>query len=211
MWTVSVFCLWFPTDTLNTAFDTKRNTSLEVTESQGPDGLETPQKHLCEASNPGLMGPWSVFLKVHWAEVTSPGALSSSDPSVTGEGRQGRHADCKAKYRFHRSRDFFTGSKERQLRAVLKHLDPGGNRAASLSWSLPLTCGATLGRWPASPGSTSPVVICRVLPPQRRSWEGTERAHREQSVSDSNCSFLHCEAREGWDDTASSHHVTHRV
>lgn len=174
MWTVSVFCLWFPTDMLNTAFDTKRNASLEVTESD----LETLQKHLREASNPGLMWPWSVFLKVHWAEVASPAARSPSDPSVTGKGREGRHADCNVKYWFHRSRDFSTGSNERQLRAVLKHLDPGVNRAASLSWSLPLTCGATPGRWPASPGSTWPVVICRVRPPQRRSWEGTERAHR---------------------------------
>lgn len=130
---VSVFCLWFSTDTTNAAFDTKRNTSLDVPESRGPDGLETPRAALRSGIQPRSRLILQAPLNVHWAQATSQRALSASDLPVTAESRERGPADGAVKYRLHRGSDFFTGPNERQLRAGLQPSDPRVSRAVELS------------------------------------------------------------------------------
>ena len=147
-----------------------------------------------------------VLLKVHQAQVTSQWALSVSDLPVTAESQESVPADGAVKYRLHWGSDFFTGSNEKQLRAGLQPSDPGVSGAVELSCLCPwLAWSSGQVTWLTRPSLSgdhmqrSPTT--EADPPVR--WDG--RSPRGTSVTDRNGSFLHCEAWEGWNDTAQTH------
>lgn len=143
---------------------------------------------------------------MHWAQATSQRALSASDLPVTAESRERGPADGAVKYRLHRGSDFFTGPNERQLRAGLQPSDPGVSGAAELSslcprleWGSGQVTGLTRPSLAGDHMQRSPTS--EADPPVR----GDGRSPRGMSVTDSSGSFLHCEAWEGWDNTAQAH------
>ena len=138
-------------------------------------------------------------LNVLRAQATSQRALSASDLLVTAESRERRPADGTVNYRLHGGSDFFTGLNERQLRAGLQSSGPGVSGAAELSslcpwlaWGSGQVTGLTRPSLAGDHMQRSPTSKADL--PVR----GDGRSPWGMSVTDSNGSFLHWEAWEGW-------------
>lgn len=178
------------------------NLTSDVPESQGPDGLETPSS--TEERHPN---PWSrlilqVLLKVHRAQANIAAQLpgASLDLAATAESRESGHADGAVKYCLHSRQQLQARRKAAQGRTPT--LRPSSQRVASLPLTRMVSAGDLTHQAQPCRGSHAEIAHHRGRPTR---GEGDGRSPWGTSVTHSNGSFLLCEAREGWDDSAQTH------